>query len=253
MIVSVLTLLVLLTPLLLLLILNLVATFNSTPFRIIEGSLLQDEEKVKAIQSLKKARTLCLKGLIYDITAPYVMLFVLPFVKWEAEKLPSLFSKWDNEVSLNGDRGYWINSPEGIIRLPAPLEDTPEVRETCYYAEGHHPRSFWARYVWLGWRNRASKQAYDAGVEITDELRASYKEWGNPSTGEVIDGALSTGYLIRNCGEYFEVYSNEVKGSFIKRVRYGYKIGNALKGDVVYFRKAMPVAIGISFKRNKNA
>ena len=95
------------------------------------------------------------------------------------------------------------------------------------------------------------QQTYNSGIEITDELRAKYRQWGNPQTGEIINGKLSPGYLIRNCGDYYEVFSNETKGKFLKRIRYGYKIGNVIKGDVVYFRKAMPVGIGLSYKRNK--
>lgn len=240
-----------LLPLIVLTGLSITALLSKNPYKIIDSSDMSDEDKIKAKESMDAARKLCFKGLIYDVTAPYVMLFVLPFVRWDAEKLPELFSAWDNEVSMNGDRNYWAHSPEGIIRLPVPLEDTPEVRATCYYAKGHHPRSFWARYVWLGWRNRASKQAYDSGIEITDELRAKYRQWGNLHTGEIVNGKLSTGHLIRNCGDYYEVFSNETKGKFLKRIRYGYKIGNAIKGDVVYFRKAMPVGIGLSYKRNK--
>lgn len=239
----------LLVPFVILIVLNLVAAFSSKPFDIINQSDLPDNKKIEAVESLKEARSLCLKGVLYDASAPYVMLFVLPFVKWEAEKLPKLFSKWDNEVSINGDRGYWVNSPEGIIRLPVPLEDTQEVRDTCYYAKGKHPRSFVARYIWLGWRNRATKQAYDLGIEITDFHRSVYQYWGNPGVGEKINNQIQEGYLIRNCDKHYEVYSVKVKGNFIERIRYGYKIGNALKGDVVYFRKAMPVAIGLSYKR----
>lgn len=95
---------------------------------------MTEEEKNAAKTCFDEAKRKCRKVTFYDVTAPYVMLAVLPFVKWEAEELPKLFRKWDNEVSLNGDRALEWNSDGS--RKPVPLEDTPEVRSLAYYAQG---------------------------------------------------------------------------------------------------------------------
>ena len=36
----------------------------------------------------------------------------------------------------------------------------------CYWADGYHPRSFYARWVWLGLRNRASHLSQTLGTDI---------------------------------------------------------------------------------------
>lgn len=117
------------------------------------------------------------KVRFYDLSAPLVMALVLPFVKREADRLPRMFSAWDNNVSLNGDgevvrRGdAWVNlrdigwTPEPgeqVIRYDDPLYDGD-----AYYAKGFHPRSFWARYVWVGLRNRASMLSVKLGRDVT--------------------------------------------------------------------------------------
>ena len=86
-----------------------------------------------------------LKGLVvlpFGMLAPIVMLFVLPFVKKEADRLPKLFWFWDSNISINGD-GWAKQRPDGTW-VPYGHES---YTGDAYYAKGHHPRSFWARYV----------------------------------------------------------------------------------------------------------
>lgn len=119
------------------------------------------------------------KGLwIYSISAPIVVPIALLGCTWESERLPKWARKWDNNVNLNGDNGDWINETgDGktfVIKMP--LEDTPEVRERCYWGWGPlegkiHPRSFIARWIWIGFRNRG-KQAYvDRGIFISEDAK----------------------------------------------------------------------------------
>jgi hypothetical protein len=228
--------------------LTTLALNSRIPYECIDESTLSDAEKEQAKACFDEAKKKCRKVTFYDVTAPYVMLVVLPFVKWEAEKLPKLFHKWDNEVSLNGDRALEWN-PDGS-RKPVPLEDTPEVRALAYYAEGSHPRSFWARYKWLGYRNRASNASYLEGFEMTPELRASHRMIGDMHVGEMKDGQQVMGTLIRNCGPYYEVFRMKDLGNKVQRTRFGYKIGNAMGNDPELTR-AMVVGIGFSYKRKK--
>jgi hypothetical protein len=230
--------------------LTTIALYSKKPYELLEQSTIPEEDKIKAKESFNETKRRCRKITFYDCTAPYVMLFVLPFVKWEAEELPKFFHKWNNEFSLNGDRTYW--SEDGK-RLRVPLEDTPEARALCYYAEGHHPRSFWARYVWLGWRNRASLASYEEGFEMTPELKSSHVYWGDIKVGERVNGVngeITEGVLIRRCGEYYELYSIRVLNNKIERIRFGYKIGNAVSENSE-FKRAMVVGIGLSYKRYK--
>lgn len=87
---------------------------------------------------------LSLKSIItlpLSLSAPFIVPIALLFAKWEDDKLPKYFSWYDNDVSLNGDR----------------VEDWGlDNRNNAYYAKAP-PRSFWARYIWVGWRNRCSK------------------------------------------------------------------------------------------------
>ena len=112
----------------------------------------------------------------YDLTAPLVMLVALAFTKRDADRLPRLCRKWDNNVSLNGDghgwrdaEGNWHHGRDGAVPPPGTIMlsySDPAYAGDAYYAEGHHPRSYWARYIWVGLRNRASQLSVDKGRDV---------------------------------------------------------------------------------------
>lgn len=241
---------ILLIPFILLTVLGLISNYSNIPYDIIKNSNLSEVDKERARTCLKQVKTKALKGLIYDVTAPYVMLFVLPFVKREATKLPSLFSNWDNEISINGD-GWgkelpdctWVTVRETGDPDCIPY-DHPDYQGDAYYAKGHHPRSFIARYVWMGWRNRASKLAYDQGEYISEYDKSTLKTYGTPA---VLDGY--EGWVILNIKDLYEVYQIKKGKYFTKRTRYGHKLGNTLRYNAA---KAMLATIGVSYKRNKD-
>lgn len=186
----------------------------------------------------------------YDLSAPIVMLLVLPFVKREANKLPRLFRKWDNNISLNGDgevvrRGdAWVNlrdigwTPEPgeqVIRYDDPLYDGD-----AYYAKGHHPRSFWARYVWVGLRNRASQLSVDHGEDVPERPTVI--------SGRVGLGTHTEGHVLFRCGDLYHYKSVRKLGPFALIRSYGYKL------EIRYYQgpgRAAAVAIGRSLKRWK--
>ncbi len=165
-----------------------------------------------ALESIALSKKLSLKVLWTKLTAPVVMAFLVFFLKWEDEKLPARWWRYDNEVSMNGDRG------------PAPLEDTPEARALCYYAKGSHPRSKWARYVWLGWRNRGSAHAFSLGpVAQVSKIR----EWGDPLTNNGHEGVR-----VLEMNGYYQIFVIK-KVSFpgrdlCVRRNVGFKVGNSL-------------------------
>ena len=119
-------------------------------------------------------------GRLWDhLRAPFILLLPLRKLPWEATALPPALAYWDNNVSINGDGWGWFDNAAGEWRndcqkYPPPAGVTPvpytslDYGGDAYYAPGHHPRSWWARFVWLALRNVASKPLHDAGPLITE-------------------------------------------------------------------------------------
>lgn len=145
-----------------------------------------------------------LKGLLVVIPsalAPFVVPLALLQTKREAEFLPHWARWWDNDVSINGDQ--------------------PEGAET-YYAPGHDRRSFWARYVWLGWRNRASHLALILGHRwniYTREYDDS-QSWGDPGIGRDTHG----GWVVNRRGSVYQMYAIKKVGKLCLRLNFGHKV-----------------------------
>ena len=194
------------------------------------------------------------KVRFYDLSAPIVMLLVLPFVKREANQLPKLFSAWDNNVSLNGD-GYGWQDPEtgewfDIRVKPAPVvvplvsHSDPAYGGDCYYARGHHPRSFWARYVWVGLRNRASMLSVKLGRDVAARPVVVS---GDPT----IHRHGPYGYFVLRHEYTFHYKSIRAFGPFALTRSYGYKLEIPFKSPEGVGRAAA-VAIGRSLKRRRS-
>ena len=214
---------------------------------------LTDGDRAAAEACFRAAKAADNKTWLYDLSAPIVMLLVLPFVKREADRLPKAFAKWDNNVSLNGDGEGWCDgdgtwydtrvrpAPEGV---PVMSHSDPRYGGDCYYARGHHPRSFWARYVWVGLRNRASQLSKDLGEPVTERPVCIS---GNPDihrNGPYGHFLLKSG----NCYHYKSI--NRWHGLALIR-SYGYKleiVRNSQDGTGL----AAAVAIGRSLKRRKS-
>ena len=193
------------------------------------------------------------KVRFYDLAAPIVMLLVLPFVKREADRLPRLFSAWDNNVSLNGDgcgwqnpeTGEWFDLRTGLIPHGATLvsHSDPAYGGDCYYAPGHHPRSFWARYVWVGLRNRASALSVRLGRDVTARPVVVS---GDPT----IHRHGPYGHFVLRHGDTFHYKSIRAFGPFALTRSYGYKLEIPFKSAEGTGRAAA-VAIGRSLKRRR--
>lgn len=104
-----------------------------------------------------------------------------------------------------------------MARGTAPLDDTPEARAACYWAEGHHPRSRWARYIWLGWRNRASKLAHDLGAPSGAPIAL----WGDEKVGR-----SHAGVCVYRMGDCWQIMVVDRWGPFVVRRNVGWKINN---------------------------
>lgn len=223
-------------------------------------------DKAAAAQCMDRALRADWRTRLFDLSAPLMMALVIPFVPRSANKLPALFSKWDNNISLNGDSGgvwiprwhteypryaepggiddgIWIDYHdvidwEAVKDCPKSSYDDPGYGGDAYYSKGHHPRSRWARYVWVGLRNRATKLALDLGAAVDRPI-------------EVISGGLDLGtsqegHFLLKCGDIYHFKSSERIQFFGARARirsYGYKLEIALKSPDQSQRVAV-VAIG---------
>lgn len=171
--------------------------------------------------------------IIPDLLAPIVVPIALLFTKWEAESLPKFFWIWDNDVNINGDTrtddphdglGGW-----GVRHVPYEA-NSQEAIDMCYYAPGHHPRSFYARWVWLGLRNRASALS----------LRLGKRVYGTANT--VTKGDITV-TRIENVWRYYELLK---VGPVVIRMHCGYKIPTTPP-----LQRASVVSIGFSLRKAK--
>lgn len=211
------------------------ALYTRTVERTVRNSGMPDADQAACMDSMDLARERELPVIFYDCIAPILMLLVLPFVPRSANKLPSWLRKWDNNISINGDSGgvlmpdgswvgyYDVPDWEAVKGYPQVSYDDPSYGGDAYYARGHHPRSFWARYVWLGWRNRATQASFDVGID---------------SSAPIVTAAEGDGWRIRRSGDLWEVFSHR---SWL-RCYYGWKVYEA-PGRV------RPVCIGFSFRK----
>mgnify|MGYP001396267923 CR=1 FL=1 len=210
-------------------------------------------DRLAAVTCLHEARRVERRTWLYDATAPLVTAVALLLTPRSANHLPRWARKWDNNVSLNGDGevvlrdGQWVNLRD-IGWMPQHGErvytyDDPAYTGDAYYAKGHHPRSWWARWVWVGWRNRASQLSVDLGRDVAARPLCIS---GNPDihrNGPYGHFLLKSG----NCYHYKSI--NRWHGLALIR-SYGYKleiVRNSQDGTGL----AAAVAIGRSLKRRK--
>jgi len=197
--------------------------WEDTPIKLIQSMEgVPDQHKAYAIESINRARTLTRKGTFFDLTAPIVVPFILLFTRWNAEKLRFWDDYYGNNISINGDRFPYRVNPDTNTeeQLPIPIEDTPEARALAYWVDGkHHPRSFYARWIWMGFRNRASRYSMLNGVDLT-AVDGDREYWGDPKTGRDHEGTV-----LYRCGQHYQIYHVRRLGSQLcVRVNCGFKV-----------------------------
>ena len=213
-----------------------------------------DDVKELIFTCFKKARKADRKTWVYDFTAPIVMLFVVPFLKREAERLPKAFRKWDNNVSLNGDGNGW-QDPDTGEWFDTRTKKAPEgVRlyshqDLDYYGPVYYgwkvfqhlgPRHWINRYVWVGLRNRASKLSLDLGCKVEGEIKLISGDF-------TIGRRKHDGYFLLRNGDNFHYKSFKTAGPIVIIRSYGYKLEIA-KNNFKESNQSAAVAIGFSFK-----
>lgn len=183
--------------------------------------------------------------ILPDLAAPIVVPIALLFTKRDAENLPRLFEWWDNDASINGDGwavlrdGKWVhvfgNELPGERAIPY---GHPDYTGDSYYCLGHHPRSFYARWVWMGLRNRASRLSQILGYVHAPEAHVSRWSGG--------DLANHDGWNITRVNDKFRYYEELRMGPVYLRLHYGYKVPT-----IVGRPSAQLVAIGFSLRAAK--
>lgn len=155
----------------------------------------------EAVKNLRKGSLYGIIPTIVGLFAPVVVGLALLFrlVKWEDNKMPKWLAWFDNNVSINGDgwgmrtnSGAWYDTVDKEMvkagDAVAVSYADPYYSGGSYYAKGHHPRSRWARWIWLGWRNRASALAMKLGGRFDPVIWTTI--YGKISTGRT-DEALT--------------------------------------------------------------
>lgn len=171
-----------------------------------------------AALSFLRASVRGLTMLPIDLLAPVVVPFALLQTRWEDDALPHWARWWGNDVGISGDKFQWVLDATGQqVPLPVPLADTPEARALCYWAPGHHPRSRWARWVWLGLRNRASALAVTLGHPA--DYRQPVEVWGDPATGRG-----RAGWVLRHHNGAYQLHATRRAGPVCLRTNYGHKV-----------------------------
>lgn len=197
-----------------------------------------------AIESIERAKQLNKKVSFYKWAAFIVVPFITRSLKWEDESLPEKWSKFDNEISINGDNWDWKDlGNDQFVRLPVPLEDTPEVRERNYWNKGKHQRDNSSRRAFL-LRNRASKYACDLGAKINPVERQLF--------GDEDISVKRPGIFVMESGGLWQIRRIRKYGPFAIVENYGYKVNNAwVNRQLINPINASVTYIPFSIKRSK--
>lgn len=180
-----------------------IAFWCLTPILILATCDVPLKHKLKCALCMLRVGLMGLLTLPVELLAPVIVPLALLGIDRHDNRLPSWASWWDNDVSINGDRAeYWDPTYEGVT----------------YYANAH-PRSFWARYVWLGWRNRGSWLSQHLGYEWKPGDREQGQYWGDPLTGRDHEG-----WTVNECVGLYQFYAVKKLGKLCIRINYGYKI-----------------------------
>lgn len=214
---------------------------------------LPADVQASAVACFDRARAIDRSVRPYASLAPVVVPVALLFTPRSANALPSWARRWDNNVSINGDSsgwqrgdGTWVqardewNSSATLVSY-----DDPAYGGDAYYCRGHHPRSWLARWVWVGWRNRCSTLSRDRGVPVRRCDVVNLVGEQNLSTSQM-------GAFVARAGDAYHYKEHSKLGPFVFIRSLGFKLGAPDAGDTAT-RQAAAVCIPIALKRFKGA
>ena len=162
----------------------------------IEAMDIAPEHKSAALACFERADKLApLSRTLKDkVRAPFVLFGPLRKLPFDADELPEELKYWRNNVSINGDAyffydnatGKWIctndrKEPPGIPALSYSDLRLRDADVVAYYVKGFpwgfirklfglsgHPRGWYARWVWLAFRNVASQRDVELGEDVIE-------------------------------------------------------------------------------------
>lgn len=153
---------------------------------------------------------------------------------WEDERLfykyPELLDKDIAPViniTCNGDNANW----NPVTNLPEEgqwLNKDPESAEykeavaSCYWCEGHHPRSLTARMAWYH-RNAGEGYAYQNGLEVGKAIANNDVQRYNSADGKCVVFRAGDVWLLN--------YKTKLVGKLAWETRIGFEIDNVWKPD----------------------
>lgn len=127
----------------------------------------------QAVNSLLQSRYLYWSSVVWHkLTAPIAVAFIVPFMNWADDEVPSWALSYRNNRTPHGDALDWVTMPGGYATIgKAPLDEAVRTnsdgRPLCYWRNGNpHVRETMSRYVWMGLRNPGAGRAYDLGPSI---------------------------------------------------------------------------------------
>lgn len=187
------------------------------------------------------------KQLFHNLSAPFVVPFALIGVPWEAERLPEgMFHGYNNDATINGDVFVWDGDKTSPLSTD---KDDQFAIDSNYWAKGHHPRSFWSRYMWLGIRNRG-KETY---LHDAPEIPNGQQDWGVDVTRGDADEESVPGWQVSRSGKHWQMIGVlPLVGGFFQEVRWGWKLG-LWNYHYNYFDKNRVMAVGINLKFRKRS
>lgn len=151
---------------------------------------------------------------------------IAKLLDWEDNRLIYRFpelKKYDIAPMLNttcnGDNPPWLMTSKGArpyeecsLDKDQESQDYKDAVERCYWAPGHHPRSYEARVAWYA-RNACEYDAYVLGkfINLSEELKVWQKN----------------NIVVLNCGDVWQAYGTlDIIGPLKWKFDVGYEIGN---------------------------
>lgn len=214
---------------------------------------LPADVQASAVACFGRARAIDRSVRPYASFAPIAAAIALLFTPRSANALPSWASRWDNNVSINGDSAGWQRADGTWVQVrdewnpSATLVsyDDPAYGGDAYYCRGHHPRSWLARWVWVGWRNRCSALSRDRGVPVRRCDVVNLVGEQNLSTSRMGD-------FVANAGDAYHFQQHKRIGNLVLIHSLGFKLGAPDPADTQE-RMVSAVCIAIAIKRYQGA
>lgn len=234
---------------------NLLERVNIPLFEIKVGLYKLNEAK-------KIHRSIRLKRLI----APIMVFLALRKITHYDDNLPTGYEDYSvgkmEHIDINGDKKIWSYNKELGRYAPSSISydlDNEDEIKLCYWTNYLlHPRSFIARFIWLGIRNRVNGLQWKLGKNIYDEVDIINHRTMSNNNDDFIE------VLYTNSGVWQIRRERRILKYFTLRENYGYKLNNIRQYNslnntytgILYTKdgsvvKATPIFTKFSIKRYK--